>query len=170
MRILGCLLDLIDSVNRVIGKSVGYLVPILACVILFEVCMRYFFKVSQSWTFEMSQFLFGILFILGGGYTLYHKEHVNVDVIYHRLSLKNKTIIEIITSIFIFIYLGVLIWKGWDLAYRSYQIGERTVSGWAPAIWPIKLLIPIGAVLILFQAVANIIRQAIIVFGKRGAE
>jgi len=170
MRIIGCILNFIDGVNQVVGKSVGYLVPLLACVILFEVSMRYFFKVSQSWSFEMSQFLFGILFVLGGGYTLYHKAHVNVDVIYHKLSPKNKIIIEIITSIFIFIFVGVLIWKGWDLAWRSFQMGETTVSGWAPPIWPIKMLIPIGALLVLLQALSNIIRQALKVFGKRGAE
>ena len=170
MRMISRILNFIDGVNRVIGKTVGFLVPILACVILFEVSMRYFFKMSQSWTFEMSQFLFGILFILGGGYTLLNKEHVNVDVIYHKLSLKNKTIVEIITSIFIFIYLGVLIWKGWNFAWRSFEIGERTVSGWAPYIWPIKMLIPIGAVLVLFQALSNIIKQAFEAFGKRSSK
>jgi TRAP-type mannitol/chloroaromatic compound transport system permease small subunit len=168
MRVINRILDGIDGINQVIGKAVGYLVPILACVILFEVSMRYFLKMSQSWTFEMSQFLFGILFILGGGYTLYHKEHVSVDVVYYRLSPRSKTIVDIITSIFLFIFVGVLIWKGWGLAYRSYLIGERTVSGWAPPIWPIKMLIPIGAVLVLLQALSNIIRQAIEVFGKRG--
>lgn len=161
MRKIDRILKSIDGLSLSIGKFAGFLIPVLAGVVLFEVCMRYIFSASQSWTFEMSQFLFGTTFVLGGAYTFYHKAHVNVDVLYGRLSPKGKAIMDLITSIFILIFLGVLIWKGWEVAWRSFLLGERTESGWAPPIWPIRMLIPIGAFIMLLQGVANILRQTI---------
>jgi TRAP-type mannitol/chloroaromatic compound transport system permease small subunit len=128
--------------------------------------MRYLLLESQSWAPETSTFLFGGLFVLGGGYGYLHGGHVTLDLFYNRLSPKGKAILDLITSIFVFIFLGVLIWKGWVMARDSLIILERSGSAFAPPLFPIKVAIPIGSSLLMLQVLVKFIRDLRIATGR----
>ena len=55
----------------------------------------------------------------------------------------------------IFSYLIVLLWNSWGAATDSLACLETSGSGWDPPIYPIRFLIPVGALLILLQAIAR---------------
>jgi TRAP-type mannitol/chloroaromatic compound transport system permease small subunit len=99
--------------------------------------------------------VFGALTILSGAYTLKEKAHVNMDLFHMRLSDRGKAIVDVITFPFFLLFACVLLWLGWDFAVRSVMLFEKSISNWHPPIWPVKLMIPLGALLLLLQGLAK---------------
>lgn len=151
------LLKLIDSINEWTGRVISFTIFPIIGIILFEVLMRYFLKRSQLWVPETSVFLFGCLFILGGGYAYLYEAHVRLDILYERFSPKTKAITDSIISLFFFIFCGILIWKGWEMAWESIVTLERSPSAFSPILFPYKILIPIGSILLLLQGLSKLV-------------
>ena len=152
-------LSVIDNINDQAGKTISFLVIFVLIVIVIETAARYVFNSPTMWVYETAIFLFAGYDILGGGYVLRHHAHVNMDIIHSRLSPRTKAIVDLITSFFFFLFCGLLLWKGIDFAWRSIEALETTTSAWAPAIYPVKIMIPLGALLILLQGLAKFIRD-----------
>lgn len=163
-------LRIIDSTNRWIGKVVSFLIFPVIGVILYNVAIRYIFIKSTIWADELSQYLFGALFMLTGGYALLNRMHVNVDVLINRLPLRSQAILDLITSLFFFFFCGVLLWKGWQMGWNSLRIMETSSTAWAPYIFPVKMLIPLGAFLLLLQGLAKFVRDLLTAISGRRQE
>jgi TRAP-type mannitol/chloroaromatic compound transport system permease small subunit len=146
--------SLIDNISEWTGKIFSFLVPISVLVVLFEILTRQF-NISQNFTLELSEMLFGATFVMGGSYALKLGSHVTVDIIWTRLSLRKRAVLDLITSVFFFLFVGILIWKGWDAVVRAFVLNERTQSPWSPIQWPIRMVIPIGAFLMLMQGLVK---------------
>jgi TRAP-type mannitol/chloroaromatic compound transport system permease small subunit len=159
-------LKYIDNLSRATGVFSCGLILVVLIVVLYEVLMRYAFNASQIWAYETSQFAFGTLMVIGGAYTLLHQAHVRMDVFYSRMSPRSRAIMDIITFLFFLLFVGLLLWKGWTLGWRSFMWGERSESAWMPPIWPVKLMIPLGALLVLLQGFAFVARDILFLMGK----
>lgn len=153
------LLHFIDNVNEWMGKIVSFFIFAIIGIIIYEVLTRYLLVISQSWVPEMSTFLFGALFTLGGGYGVLHQSHVRLDLLYNSFSPRVRAVFNLVTSIFLFLFCGVIIWKGWLMAWDSLITLEKSPSAFAPPLFPIKLTIPIGAGLFFLQGIVNFIRD-----------
>lgn len=160
------LLRTIDWVNEWIGKMVSFFIFPIIGVVIFEVVMRYFLRASQLWVPETSVFLFGALFVLGGGYAYLHDAHVRLDALYERFPSRLKAVADILTSWFFFLFCGILIWKGWAMAWDSFITLERSPSAFAPLLFPFKMIIPVGSVLLLLQGLAKFFRDLILLLGE----
>jgi TRAP-type mannitol/chloroaromatic compound transport system permease small subunit len=136
-------------------------------IMIWEVVMRYFLNSPSHWAFEISLFIFGGYVVLGGAYTYLSGGHVNVDIIWGRLSLRGRALLDIFTSPFAFLYLGVLFWVSLESTIQSWQIGETTMSHWKPIYYPLRTTLPVGCFLFLMQVLAQLIRNiAIVVQGR----
>jgi TRAP-type mannitol/chloroaromatic compound transport system permease small subunit len=156
-------LDIIDKINRWLGKAVSFFVLLVMGITLLEVFLRYGFNRPTMWVHETSQQIFAIAFLLGSAYTLQEGGHVRVDIFYRRLSTKGRAIIEIVSSLFYFTFIGVLLWKGGEMAYESVTMLERTQTPWEPYVFHVILALPIAALLLLLQGIADFIRNLKIV-------
>ena len=166
MRKLENSLHFIDYMSEWSGKIFSFLFVVLMCVVLIEVVMRYVLNNPTKWAHEMSLYFFGGAINLGAAYTLFHKGHVTMDVVHSRLSLRGRAIMDIATFIFFFVFVAVLLWKGWYVTWKAFQFMERTESSWGPVIWPSRLVIPIGAFLLLLQGLAKFVRDILTVKGR----
>jgi TRAP-type mannitol/chloroaromatic compound transport system permease small subunit len=115
----------------------------------------------------MIQFLFAAMVLLGGAYTLSLGRHVRMDLVYAKLPLKRKAILDLITFIFFCIFMGLMLWKGLDATWKSIALGERSDSVWGPVQWPGKMLIFVGAFLVCLQGLAKFIRDFTIARGGK---
>jgi len=152
---------MIDSISEWTGKIVSFLIIVIIGVTIWEVILRYVFNAPTIWAFDAAYLIFGAYGVLGGAYTLYLKGHVNVDILYGRFPLRVRAIVDLGTSIFFFLFCGLLLWKGGEMAWDSLKIMERGSSAWNPPIYPIKLTIPIGVFLLLLQGIAKFIRDLV---------
>lgn len=120
--------------------------------------MRYFFNRPTIWVWEMNGLLLCVFVALGGGYTLLVRGHVRVDIVYDFLSPRAKAITDTVTSLFIFLFLSVLLWQGVEQGLLSLERLETTHTFFRPPIYPFKIILAIGTFLFLLQAVANFVR------------
>jgi TRAP-type mannitol/chloroaromatic compound transport system permease small subunit len=141
------------------GKLFSFLVWPMILVIACEIIARYLFNLPTIWASETVTYLCGIYGVVGGAYTLRFRGHVNVDIIYARLSTRQKATVDLITSLLFFFFFGVLLWTGIILAWDSVEIMETSGTAWSPPIYPVKIIVPLGAILMLLQGVSDFIRN-----------
>jgi len=152
-------LEMIDRINSWIGRMVSLLILGIIGITLWEVVLRYGFNRPTIWVHETSEHLFALSFLLGGAYTLSQRGHVRVDLIYGQLSDRGKAILELSTSVFFFLFVGLLLWKGGEMAWESVSLLERSQTPWGPYIFHVILAVPIAAFLMLMQGLAIFVRD-----------
>ena len=101
--------------------------------------------------------MFGMQYILVGGYCLRENAHVRVDVLYLRLSRRGKAMADVATSFFFFVFVVALMISGWIFFYDSFAVKEVSFTEWSIAYWPIKFALPLGALLLILQGIAGLI-------------
>lgn len=161
MRKLNLILSFIDNLNDWIGKILSYGSFLMFILVLTEVIRRYFFNSPTVWANELTQLIFGTYVILSGGYILRWGGHVNVDIFYSALSDRWKAALDIATFIVFFLFCGMLLYYGGELAWESLSTFEHSQSAWNPPLYPFKLCIPIAAILLLLQGIAKLIRDIV---------
>jgi len=164
MSILKAFLKLIDAVNDRVGNLLSYFLFFFFVLLLMEVILRYFFNSPTVWANELAQMLFGAYAILAGGYIMRAGGHVNVDILYSRLSRKSRAGLDIFTSLLFFLFCAMLLIYGGSLAWDSLSRFEHSQSAWNPPLYPAKLMIPLAAVLLLLQGLVKLIRDILILF------
>jgi len=96
---------------------------------------------------------------MGGGYVLLHKAHIRVDVLWSRLSPRRAAIADLVTCGFAFLFLGVLLWFSARMAWWSVLTLEISKTPFGPAIYPLKISLVIGVLLLLLQLISKTIRD-----------
>lgn len=161
------LIRFIDKLNETIGKAASFLIPVFAGLLVFELILRYGFESPTTWAHDIAEMLFGATFMLGAGYTLLHGSHVNMDMLYNRLSDKNKQRTDVVTGLLLMVFTLVLSWKSFIMAQESYMFKETlTASAFDPPLYPIKIVFFIGCALFFLQAAAKFTRDLLALFGR----
>ena len=150
----------IDTLNEKIGFYSAYLILPLIAVVGWEVMMRYAFNAPTSWAFELTVFIYGMHYSLALAYAHKNNTHVAIDVFESRLPEKSRTILRIITNLVLFMpSIGLLAAYTSQLAFFSVQQWEHASSSWAPALYPYKILMAIGFILLFLQGLAKLIQD-----------
>ncbi|PCM45832.1 TRAP transporter small permease subunit [Marinobacter sp. ANT_B65] len=145
----------ITQLNRWLAITASSLVFIMVAVISFEVIARYFFDAPTVWALELSTLLLGPYFLLAGPYFLHTAGHVNVDILYSKLSPRIAAFTDMGIYAVIIAISCVLIYQSIPVAQNAIESGETSFSSWNPPIWPVKALIPVAFSLLLLQAIAE---------------
>ena len=149
----------INDLNEVMGKICSFIVFPLIGIVIYELIMRYIFDSPTSWVHESSGFLLGAYSVLTAGFVQKSKGHVNVDILVGKFSTKNQTIVRLLTSIIFYFFVGVIVWYTGKAAIESIAMWEHTSTMWGPLYWPVRLYIPIGAILLLLQGIVQFIED-----------
>lgn len=160
-------LHTVSQINEKVGKVISYLITILVGVILYEICARYLFNRPTIWAHEVSLMIFGPYVILLGGFVLQRGGHVNVEIIYGRFSPRSKAIIDLFTWLLFFVFCGLILIKGWEIAWDSFKVRETEPTSFAPPVYPIKMMIPLGAFLLFLQGLAKFLQNLIFVISGK---
>ncbi len=149
----------IDAISEWSGKLVSVLIVIIMAILLLEVALRFLFNAPTIWIHELSMHMFGVYSVIAGAYVLLHDQHVKVDIIYLRFSPRTRAIIDSVTYLLFFLFIGMLLRYGIMIAWRAVELRQAvSPSPWGSPIWPTKLAVPVAAFLILLQGLAQFIR------------
>jgi TRAP-type mannitol/chloroaromatic compound transport system permease small subunit len=160
----------ISRINGIAGEFVAYWSVIAVFVYYYEVIARYVFNSPTNWAHESMFLMFGAQYLLAGGFVLREGAHVRVDVIYNYFSNRAKAIVDVITSVFFFIFMLTLLVTGWTFFHDSYEVSEVSISEWGIHYWPIKLALSLGALLLLIQGIAQLIKDISVAINPEVAE
>lgn len=155
----------IDTMNGWIGEYVSYWAIIAVFLYYYEVLARYVLNSPTNWVHESMFLMFGMQYALCGAYGYRDDSHVRVDILYTRLSPRGKAACDVLTSVFFFIFTVTLLVTGWRFAMDSVGVGETSFTEWGIQYWPVKLMLPIGALLIVLQGIARLVRDLGVLFG-----
>ena len=153
----------IDAFNAAIGHATSFLVYVMIAVILYEITARFFFNAPTTWAHDVSGWLQVGYVFLGGAWALQKGYLVRVDVVYQGLSVRTQAAIDLaVSTALMAVFAWIMITKGWDLAYKSFEIGEVSSNGaWQGRVYPAKIMVPLGMLLLSLSWLARCIRQAI---------
>lgn len=150
----------IDAVTGFIGHHIRWLILAAVLVSATNAVIRKLFDVSSNAWLELQWYLFGAVFMLAAAYVLQRNGHVRIDVLSNRLSERARQWIDLFSHILMLLPLVlVMIWLGWPFVVESYQGGEISANAGGLVVWPSKLFVLLGFVLLLFQAISEIIKR-----------
>ena len=150
----------IDQLNKTIGHAFAWCILILTFGTCYEVFVRYVLDDPTSWAFDMSYMMYGAVFFMAGAYTLSRGGHVRADMFYRLWSARTQAGVELVLYV-LFFFPGILalVVSGWGYGIESMRLREVSVNSPAGVpIWPLKMMISIGAILMVLQGVAELMR------------
>lgn len=148
----------VDKVNYRIGRIMMYFIFVMIGILLWSSISKTFFLPSL-WTLEIAQFAMVAYYIMGGPYSIQMGSNVRMDLFYNEWSDKTKAWVDSFTIIFLIMYLGILLWGGFESTQYAIQYGERSYSSWRPYMWPIKVIMCTGISLMLLQAISELVKD-----------
>ena len=151
----------IDSVNTWIGKASIWFILASVLVSAGNALIR---KVaptmaSNAWL-ELQWYLFGAAFMGAAAYTLLQNEHIRIDIFYGTRTRKTQHWIDLLGHIFFLLpFTFLMTWLLWTYAMQSYQSGQISTNAGGLLIWPARVLLLAGFVMLAFQALSEIIKK-----------
>lgn len=156
------LADQIDRCNTAIGRAAAWLCLFIVLMQFAIVVMRYLMGFGSIWLHESVLYAHAALFLLAAAWTLREGGHVRVDIFYSTASPRTKALVDLCGALFLLIPFAVAI-AFFALPYvaRSWALLERSreTSG-LPIVFLLKTLIPVFAVMLALQGIAQAIRAA----------
>ncbi len=149
---------LIDALNYRIGRVAMYGIFVMAAILLWSSISKTFFLPSL-WTLESAQFAMVAYYIFGGPYSIQLGSNVRMDLLYGGWSPKTKAWVDCFTVLFLIFYLVVLLQGGVESTSYSLQYNERSPTAWRPYLWPIKIAMCVGILLMILQCVSELIKD-----------
>ncbi|MFZ3241993.1 MAG: TRAP transporter small permease subunit [Pseudolabrys sp.] len=154
--------DRIDRLTSALGRAAAWLALVVVLLQFALVVARYLFGLGSVWLTETVIYAHAALFMLAAAWTLQVGGHVRVDIFYADASAHTKALIDLVGALFLLLpFMVVLIWLSIPYAARSWSILEHSqeASG-LPVVFVFKTLIPLFALLMALQGIAQAIRAA----------
>jgi TRAP-type mannitol/chloroaromatic compound transport system permease small subunit len=159
---------MIDTVTYWLGKVVMWLVLAAVLISAGNAIVRKAFNLGSNAFLEIQWYLFAGVFMLGVGYVMLKNGHVRIDFVSSRLSKRTNAIIDAIGIVVFTIPLSlIMIDLGWPLFYRAYVSGEMSQNAGGLIRWPVLGLVPLGFVVLLTQALSELIKRVAYLTGHR---
>jgi TRAP-type mannitol/chloroaromatic compound transport system permease small subunit len=153
----------IERVISGVGRAVSWLVLAVVLLQFALVVARYLFGLGSIWLTETVIYAHAAVFMLAAGWTLRTGGHVRVDIFYAEASVRTKALIDLVGALVLLLpFMLVLIVLSVPYAARSWAILEHSQeSSGLPLVFVLKTLIPVFALLMALQGVAQAIRAAL---------
>lgn len=153
----------IDRFTHLCGRGLAWLLYVMMLITCTVVVLRYGFSIGSIALQESVIYLHGLVFMLGAAYALQHDAHVRVDIFYRNFSPRRKALVNLFgTLVFLLPICGFIIYVSWNYVGSAWSIRETSVETQGiAAVYLLKTLIPLLALFLLLQAVAEIIRNVL---------
>ncbi|MEH6727326.1 MAG: TRAP transporter small permease subunit [Hyphomicrobiales bacterium] len=161
------LADLIDRINKSVGRTVMWFALIIVLIQFIIVLMRYVFGVGSIFAQESITYLHGFLFMLAAAFTLLVDGHVRVDIFYRDAHPRTKAKINLFGAFVLLIPVCILIfWTSFPYVAASWAAleGSPETSG-IKARYIQKTAILAFAVMVALQGVSIAIRSLLAMGG-----
>ena len=155
--------SLIDRCSDWLGRTIAWLTLAMVTVTLIVVILRYVFGIGLIWLQESITWMHAVVFMLGASYALRHEDHVRVDVFYRRASPRQQGWVDALGIVLLLLPLcAYILYTSYPYVAASFAVREssREANG-LPALFLLKAVIPLMAVLLGLQAVADL-RRALV--------
>jgi TRAP-type mannitol/chloroaromatic compound transport system permease small subunit len=166
---MGALLSVsrgIDAVTAFIGRWVYWLILAAVVVSAGNAVLRKLFSISSNAWLELQWYLFAAVFMLAAAYTLQRNEHIRIDIISNLLSKRRRDWIDVIGHLLFLLPLTVVMIRQLvPGVVAGIQSGEMSANAGGLVLWPARLVILLGFILLFFQGVSELIKRVAVMRG-----
>jgi TRAP-type mannitol/chloroaromatic compound transport system permease small subunit len=151
---------LIDRISNSVGSTAAMLVLPLGMIMTYEALARYTLNLPTFWAYELSYMLTGAHFALGIALVTRNNDHIRIDFLYSRMSVRVQQLLDL--SILLFCMVPLITCVSFELikyAWTAWVRGEVSgESGWNPLIWPVRSAIAFGFIMFSAQLISETIK------------
>ncbi|NLH81757.1 MAG: TRAP transporter small permease subunit [Phyllobacteriaceae bacterium] len=182
----------VDRSTTWIGRIAAWLIVAAVLISTINALIRKIFDVSSNSWLELQWVLFGAVFLLCASWTLQMNEHIRIDIVNANLPRRVRDGIELIGHVFFLLpMVAVMLYTGLPFLLRSLPshasfaevtshafsqapwttfgeilaLGEQSNNAGGLPQWPAKFLIVLGFLVLLFQALSELIKRVAIMRG-----
>jgi len=161
------LINLIDQITDFSGRAVAWLSLAMVLLTCTVVLLRYGLNIGSIAAQEAINYLHAALFMLGAAMTLQRNGHVRVDIFYRNFSPRTQAWINSLGAIVFLLPLCIFtLYISYDFVAQSWAIRESSPEpGGIPAVFLLKSLIPMMALALVLQAIAEVLRNLLLLMG-----
>lgn len=157
---------LIDRITAAIGRAVMWLILIAILISAGNAIMRKAINWSSNSLLELQWYLFGAAFMGAAAYTLQQNEHIRIDIFYGTRSRRTQHWIDLFGHVVFLLPFSVLLsWMMLNYAAQAWVSGQISTNAGGLVIWPARAILAAGFVLLVAQAVAEIIKKIAVMRG-----
>ncbi|MCB1425617.1 MAG: TRAP transporter small permease subunit [Zhengella sp.] len=166
---------LIDRVNEFIGRQVSWLILAAVLVSAYNATVRYLgdglpaylpIPRASNALLELQWYLYGTVFMLAAAYTLLKNEHIRIDIVSSRMTKRMRDKVDLFChTFFLMPFCLLMVWLAWPWFWRSYNSGEVSANAGGLILWPAKMMVLIGFLLLTAQGISEIIKRIAVLRG-----
>jgi len=150
----------IDRINEFLGRKVSWLILVAVLISAANAIVRKAFDVSSNAWLELQWYLYGTVFTIAGAYALLKNEHVRIDIVSGNLSKRTRDWIDLFGHTFFLLpFTSLMAYLAWPWFWRSFINKEISANAGGLIIWPAKLAVLVGFILLTAQAISEIIKR-----------
>ena len=158
---------LIDQINEKVAAAVSWTLLVAVLICTGNALIRYTFNNSSNAWLEIQWYLYATMFMLASANTLRRDEHVRIDVIAGRFSRRTQVWLDLFGFLLFLLPICVIILTlGIPFARLSLTSGEMSSNAGGLILWPAKLLVPLGFLLLVLQGVSEVIKRIAFLTGR----
>ncbi|MBK6741230.1 MAG: TRAP transporter small permease subunit [Haliea sp.] len=164
MPLLRAFVQIVDAFTDLCGRLLSWLVLFMAVLTTCVVVLRYGFDIGSIATQETVTYMHGCVFLLGAAYALKKGAHVRVDIFYRYFSARTRAWVDSLGGIvFLLPLCAFILASSWGYVSESWGMRESSAEpGGIPAVYLLKTLIPLMAINLALQGMAEILRNALV--------
>jgi TRAP-type mannitol/chloroaromatic compound transport system permease small subunit len=158
---------LVDGINERVGKASTWLILAVVLISAGNAVMRYTIDWSSNGLLEIQWYLFSAIFLLGAGYVLLNNEHIRIDIIAGRLSPRTQNWIDVFgLVVFMMPMVLIVLYLSWPVFANAWNDHEMSPNPGGLARWPVRLLMPVGFLLLTLQGLSELIKRIAFLAGR----
>ncbi|MCZ8064267.1 TRAP transporter small permease subunit [Silanimonas sp.] len=164
---MGSIQKIIDGTSEVCGH-VAALAATALVVLTAGLVLAFSLGVGSVRLQDLVLWLNAGMVMLGLGYALKYRAHVRIDVFSSRWSARTVARIEVLGILVLLLPLcAAIAWLSFDYVAMSWRVSERSASsGGLAGLYLAKTLLPVGALLLALQGLAEGLRALPLALGR----
>jgi TRAP-type mannitol/chloroaromatic compound transport system permease small subunit len=156
----------IDRMTGWIGRHAAWLILVAIIVSAGVAVLRHAFDLgSNAWS-ELQWYLFTAAFMLAAPYTLQRNEHIRIDIVTSQFSKRTRDWIDVAGHILMLLpFTAIMVWLCTVYFLKGVASGEMSGSANGLSLWPLRLIILVGFILLLLQGLSELIKRIAVLRG-----
>lgn len=154
-------LHAIERFHRVLGVLSGVAILVITLTVIIDVALRALFNAPLHGATEFSTLLMIGLVYLGLASVQAGKANFRVEVVLMLLPAGGRRLLEAVTTLLAAAAVGVVAWHTGHEAWTSVMRQEMSFGAVVFPVWPARVVITFGLVMLLVQFVIDAIRLAV---------
>jgi TRAP-type C4-dicarboxylate transport system permease small subunit len=140
---------IIGRLSRLLLVISGVMIVLMVFTSTYGVFRRYFLHSPEPYSYEISTMFLLWSFVLAVAAVERYDRNIRVDFVSNRVPDRTRHfILSIVAPVAGLFVCSMFAWQGFTAAMYSLKIGAVTMTAWKVPLFPIKIVIPIGYIVL----------------------